>query len=129
MTHADVQRWLDRYIAAWSSYDPKAIGDLFTDDAEYRYQPWADPVVGREAIVADWLGTKDGPGTWTASYDVWTFDGDRASAVGESRYTNPDGSFKTLYYNHFQLRFDGHGKCVEFIEYFMELPEKLRAGR
>ncbi len=60
MTHADVQRWLDRYIAAWSSYDPKAIGDLFTDDAEYRYQPWADPVVGREAIVADWLENKDG---------------------------------------------------------------------
>ena len=51
-----------------------------------------------------------------------------SDAIGESRYTNPDGSFKTLYYNHFQLRFDGRGKCVEFVEYFMELPEKLRTG-
>jgi hypothetical protein len=59
---------------------------------------------------------------------VWAFDGERADAIGESRYTNADGSFKALYYNHFQLRFDGHGKCVEFVEYFMELPEKLRAG-
>ena len=29
MTHDDVQAWLDRYIAAWRSYDPEAIGDLF----------------------------------------------------------------------------------------------------
>ena len=72
---------------------------------------------------------KDEPGTWTAHYDVWAFDGERADAIGESRYTNPDGSFRTLYYNHCALRFDGHGKCVEFIEYFMELPEQLRAGR
>ena len=51
------------------------------------------------------------------------------TAIGETRYTNPDGSFRTLYYNHFALRFDGHGRCVEFVEYYMELPEKLRAGR
>ena len=69
---------------------------------------------------------KDEPGSWAAHYDVWAFDGERASAIGESRYTNPDGSFRTLYHNHFALRFDGHGKCVEFVEYFMELPEKLR---
>ena len=56
-------------------------------------------------------------------------DGDRASAIGESRYTNPDGSFKTLYYNNWTLRFDGHGRCVEFVEYYMKLPERLSEGR
>ena len=129
MTHADVQRWLDRYIAAWSSYDPAAIGDLFSEEAEYRFQPYSDPVVGREAIVKNWLDHRDEPDSWSAHYDVWTFDGERASAIGQSRYTNPDGSLKTLYYNNFLLRFDGHGRCVEFVEYFMELPERLRAGR
>ena len=129
MTHADVQRWLDRYIAAWSSYDEQAIGELFAEDAEYRYHPYDDqPVVGREAIVASWVDDKDEPGSWSAHYDVWAFDGERASAVGESRYTNPDGSFRTLYYNNWLLRFDGHGRCVEFVEYYMELPERLREG-
>ena len=128
MRREDVQIWLDRYIAAWSNYEEKAIGDLFAEEAEYRYQPWADPVVGRAAIVADWLENKDEPGTWAAHYDVWSFDGERADAIGESRYTNPDGSFRTLYYNHFALRFDGHGKCVEFVEYFMELPEQAARG-
>ncbi len=125
MTHDDVQRWLERYVAAWDSYDPEAIGDLFTEDASYRYQPYREPVVGRAAIVADWLEAKDEPGTWAAHYDVWAFDGDRASAIGESRYTNPDGSFRALYYNHWALRFDAHGRCAEFVEYFMELPERL----
>src|SRR3954453_5083630 len=127
MRREDVQVWLERYIAAWSSYDQKSIGDLFSEDCEYRYQPWADPVVGRDAIVADWLSDKDEPGSWSAHYDVWAFDGERASAVGESRYTNPDGSFRTLYYNHYQLRFDGHGGRVGFIAYSMELPERVGA--
>jgi hypothetical protein len=84
---------------------------------------------GRDAIVASWLSEQDEPGSWEAHYDVWTLDGDRASAIGESRYTNPDGSFRTLYYNNWTLRFDGHGRCVEFVEYFMELPERLRTSR
>jgi SnoaL-like protein len=129
MRREDVQVWLDRYIAAWQSYEASAIGELFSEDCEYRYQPWAQPVVGRDAIVKDWLDNKDEPGTWSAHYDAWTLDDDRASAIGESRYTNPDGSLKTLYYNNWLLRFDGRGRCVEFVEYFMELPERLRAGR
>jgi hypothetical protein len=130
MTHNDVQVWLDRYVAAWQSYDPEAIGALFAEEAEYRYHPYdEEPLKGREAIVESWLSTRDEPGTWDAHYDVWTLDGDRASAIGESRYTNPDGSFRALYYNNWLLRFDGHGRCVEFVEYYMELPERLREGR
>ena len=130
MRQEDVQIWLDRYIAAWSSYDEEAIGDLFAEDAEYRYHPWdEDTLHGRAAIVGSWLSERDEPNSWAAHYDVWAFDGERASAIGESRYTNPDGSFRDLYFNHFALRFDGHGKCVEVVEYFMQLPERLRAGR
>jgi hypothetical protein len=129
MTHDDVQLWLDRYVAAWLSYDPDAIGELFSEDVSYRYQPWADPVVGRDAVVADWLANKDEPGSWEAHYDAWAVEDDLASAIGESRYTNPDGSFRALYHNFWALRFDEHKRCVEFVEYFMELPEKLREGR
>jgi hypothetical protein len=43
MNHDDVQGWLDRYGACWLSYDEAAIGELFSEDAEYRYQPWGKP--------------------------------------------------------------------------------------
>ena len=55
MTTDDVQDWLDRYVRAWQTYDPDAIGELFADDARYRYAPWGEPVRGRDAIVASWL--------------------------------------------------------------------------
>jgi len=126
MTRDEVQRWLDDYVAAWRSYDPEAIGDLFAEDAEYRYHPWDEPIGGRDAIVADWLAGRDEPGTYEGHYAPYAVDGDRAVAVGESRYTNPDGTFRTLYHNLWTLRFDGDGRCVDFVEYFMELPERRR---
>ena len=130
MTHNQVQDWLDRYIAAWRSYDPAAIGDLFAAEASYRYHPWDDePVLGREAIVANWLDDRDEPGTWEAWYRPYAVEGDRASVIGESRYTNADGTLRDLHYNHWTVRFDADGRCIEFVEYFMSLPERLHAGR
>jgi hypothetical protein len=123
VTRDDVQRWLDAYVSAWRSLDPAAIGELFNPNATYRYQPYNPPVTGRDAIVADWLEAPDALGTWEAHYEPYAVEGDRAVAIGESRYTNPDGSFRTLYYNLWTLRFDADGRCADFVEYFMELPE------
>ena len=36
LVKAAVAAWLNRYIDAWRSYDPQAIGDLFTEGATYR---------------------------------------------------------------------------------------------
>jgi ketosteroid isomerase-like protein len=128
MSHDDVQQWLDRYVAAWRSYDPAAIADLFAEEATYRYHPWDDPITGREAIVANWLDDRDEPTSWDAWYRPYAVDGERASVVGESRYTNPDGTLRDLYYNHWTLEFDADGRCVDFVEYFMALPKRLKAG-
>jgi SnoaL-like protein len=129
VTRDDVQRWLDGYVAAWRTYDPVAIGELFGADATYRYHPYDEPVTGRDAIVADWLESPDAAGTWAAAYEPYAVEGDRAVAVGESRYLQPDGSFRTLYYNVWTLRFDEDGRCVDFVEYYNELPERLRPDR
>jgi SnoaL-like domain len=126
MTRDEVQRWLDDYVAAWRSYDPEAIGDLFGEDADYRYHPWDEPVTGRDAIVADWLGGRDEAGTYEGKYTPYAVDGDRSVAIGESRYTKPDGSLRAMFYNLWTLRFDDDGRCIDFVEYFMELPESRR---
>lgn len=125
MTHDDVQRWLDRYIAAWRSYDANAIGDLFATNATYRYHPWDEEALeGRDAIVAAWLEDPDDPARWSAWYKPFAVEGDRAVAIGESRYTNPDGSLRDLYFNTWLVRFDADGRCTEFVEYFAALPNE-----
>jgi ketosteroid isomerase-like protein len=117
MTTEHVQAWLDAYVEAWTSYDTKAIGDLFSPDATYAYHPYDEPKRGRDAIVADWLGEPDEPGSWEAHYSPMLIDGDRAIATGETTYR--DGR---RFSNLFQLRFEGGGRCAEFVEWFMEHP-------
>ena len=85
------QGWLDRYVDAWKSYDPLQIGDLFAENATYRYHPQDEPVTGRDAIVADWLDEKDEPGTYDAKYEPLAIDGDVHVAQGWSRYFDAEG--------------------------------------
>ena len=122
MTRDDVQRWLDAYVEAWRTYDPAAIGDLFSVDVRYRYQPYLEPIVGRDALVADWVEDPDE----AARYEPYAVDGDRAVAVGESRYFEGDGSLRTIFHNCWLLRFDADGRCAEFVEFWREVPEELR---
>ena len=117
MTAADVQGWLDAYVAAWRSYDRDAIAELFSADASYAYHPYDEPLRGRDAIVANWLDEPDDPGSWEASYSPLMLDGDRAVATGESRYA--DGE---VFSNLWVLRFDDDGRCSEFVEWFMLQP-------
>ena len=88
MTRDDVQRWLDRYIAAWAADDTEAIGDLFTTDARYRFHPSDAGFVGRDAIVRSWLqpdgdaSTRDEPGTWDAHYEPFVVGGEPGGGGG-----------------------------------------------
>lgn len=119
LTHAQFQDWLDRYVAAWKSYDPQQIGDLFAENAEYRYHPMDEPVTGREAIVADWLGGRDDPGTYDAKYQPLAIDGQNHVARGWSRYLNPDGTTRDEYWNVYLVTFDADGRATSFTEWWI----------
>ena len=119
--HQSVTRWLQDYLSAWKSYDPDAIRALFSQDAGYRYNPYDEPVRGREAIVANWLEYRDEPNTYTAEYKPIAVDGDTAVANGQTCYYESDGkTLKKQYDNIFVLRFDSDGRCSDFCEWFMQ---------
>ncbi len=50
----DVQRFLDHYQQAWQSGNAELAASLFTRDARYYQEPFAEPIVGREAIHDYW---------------------------------------------------------------------------
>jgi ketosteroid isomerase-like protein len=123
MRAEDVNGWLQRYVAAWQSYDRAEIGDLFSEDARYRYHPYDDPVVGRDAIVESWLEEDrlDEPGSFDARYECYAVDADRAVATGASTYFEDEADAR-VYDNVYLLRFDEDGRCSEFTEWFMQRP-------
>jgi hypothetical protein len=94
------KQWLDRYVDAWRLNDPAAVGDLFSAEARYAYDPFDEALVGRTAIVASWLTEPDVPGTWEADYE------DRTAVDRE-------------FANVFVCRFDAEGRCREFTEWYM----------
>ena len=112
--------WLDRYVAAWRSYDPTEIGDLFSEDATYSYRAGTLVVNGRAAIVASWLEDRDEPGSWDAHYDPLAIDDHVHVAVGWSHYIRPDRALREEYRNIFVCRFDAGGRCSEFTEWWMD---------
>src|SRR6187455_3143646 len=129
MDRQGAQDWLDRYVAAWRSYDRDDVASLFSADVEYRYHPYDEPVVGRDAVVDSWLGegasnaasTRDAPGTYDAQYTPVAVDGDVVVATGQSRYREvPNGPVVKTYENCFVVRFDDAGRCREFTEYYVK---------
>ena len=120
MDHATFKDWLDRYVDAWRLNDPLAIGDLFSADVRYAYDPFEEAVVGRAALVASWLTDPDEDGSWTADYEVLAIDGDIYVAHGRTQYLTDDRSaVDREFANVFVCRFDDEGRCREFTEWYM----------
>ena len=123
MEKADIARWLADYVEAWKSYDRDRIVALFADTARYRYHPHDEPIIGSQTIADSWFDEPDEPGSYDAAYEPIAVDGETAVATGSSTYTNPDGSIREIYDNCFVIRFDGAGRCTEFVEFFIKRPE------
>jgi ketosteroid isomerase-like protein len=131
MDTTQIDRWLHDYVEAWKTYDADQIARLFADDVEYRYHPYDDPLVGRDAVVSSWLGesdaegasSRDAPGTYEAEYKAVAVDGDVAVATGVSTYYDaPGGSVEHVFHNCFVMRFDSDVRCTQFTEWFIERP-------
>lgn len=126
MNSSDVRDWLDGYVEAWARNDPELVAALFTEDAIYRFRPYGGEgrvAAGVDEIVKSWVDDDEDPSQWEASYEPYAVEGDRAVAVGTSRYFDAGETGDEVYHNCFLLRFQD-GRCAEFTEYWMlEPPE------
>lgn len=136
MDRESAQAWLEAYVTAWKAYDPAGIAALFADDVVYRYYPNSDPVAGVDAVVATWMGqsnagqasTVDPPDTYDAVYSPVAIDGDVVVATGTTTYREtPDGPVTQVFDNCFVMRFDDHGRCSDFVEYYHRRPAEASA--
>ena len=116
MDEPTVAAWVERYVQAWETNDPAAIGDLFAEDALYYPTPDREPWRGRDGIVASWLERKDEPGTWDFRFQVLAVATDLAFVRGWTRYVEPPSEFSNLWV----IQLDAAGRCVEFTEWWME---------
>ena len=118
-----VQAWLDRYVAAWRSYDRNEIEALFTRDTVYYPEPYSEALRGPAAVADAWLGSRDPDGSWRADYRAIGGAGDTGIGMGTSSYLRRDGAIDRVYHNVFVLTFDDDGRCREYREWYMLQPK------
>ena len=95
------------YLKAWASDAPEDIAALFTENARYFTEPYAEPWTGRDAIVSEWIAHGDSGTEWSFEYDVTAQCDDTAIVRGVTRYAaeSPDQPAKT-YHNLWIVRLD-----------------------
>jgi hypothetical protein len=113
---ARFEDWLERYRRAWIERNAAAAGELFTEDAIYREQPFHPPFVGREAIQTYWTTVTAAQSEIEMRYGPLIV-GDRRLAVEWWVNLRNGGAPITLVGEFFLLFTDG-GQCRELREYW-----------
>lgn len=115
MEHADLARWIDGYERAWRSAGTESLTRLFTARASYRNAPFADPVIGLEAIAEFWEAERDGPDEqFTLQWEPVAAEGEVGVARVEVAYGGPP---RRLYRDLWIITLEADGRCRAFEEW------------
>ena len=114
MTNA--QRWLDGYIRAWESKDPSILREIFTDDAEYCFQPDdPEPLRGIDAIERMWREGSE-PAEPRHALRVLIEDDRVGIITGTISYPGHES-----YSNLWEVHFAEDGRAQRFVEWYMPM--------
>ena len=124
---ADIDRWLERYQAAWHTDDRQEIAALFTDDVRYLTAPYRPALEGIDAVVDFWLEQQESSIPWTFDPDVIAREGDLYVVRAVTRY--PEGTQGAQgpeeFHNLWLVTLAGDGRAREFIEYWVLAEERV----
>ena len=114
--HAHFASWLERYRRAWVGRNAADAGELFTEDAIYREQPFQAPFVGREAIERYWASVTATQSEIEMRYGPLIVADGRVAVEWWVNLRNT-GAPITLA-GEFFLLFTDRGQCCELREYW-----------
>ena len=110
-----VTAWIDGYRRAWESNEPGDIRALFTEDAEYRTEPYSEPWSGLDDIVDGWLEAADEPGETTFDWAPLVETDEVAIVQATTVYAGGP-----TYSNLWVIRLARDGRATEFTEWWMD---------
>jgi uncharacterized protein (TIGR02246 family) len=109
----DIDAWIGQYQNAWRTDEPQDVGDLFAEDAVYLTAPDADPISGRDAIVAWWRAEEEPS---VPDFTWWPVIVTNDTAIVQGRTAYPDAK---TYLNLWIISFDNDGRATSFTEWWM----------
>jgi hypothetical protein len=115
MDRSAVEKWVADYERAWRTPGTGLLAGLFVPEASYLPSPWAQPLVGLDAIATFWEAERVGPDeVFTMTAEVVAVDGETAVVRVTVGYGAPvTSSWRDLWV----LRFAQDCRCAWFEEW------------
>jgi SnoaL-like domain len=114
LDRAAVETWIAGYERVWRTPGTDRLGELFTDDIEYRASPWAPAVSGLDALAQFWDSERvsaDEP--FEMRSDIVAVEGNTAVVRVSVDYTATGNRWRDLWV----LEFADDGRCRDFEEW------------
>ena len=112
--------WIEGYERAWRTAGTASLARLFASDVVYLHSPYADPVVGLDALAQDWEAERDSHDevftmtTQVVAVDATATDGPTGVARVFVRYGDP---VRQEYQDLWVVVFDSDGQARRFEEW------------
>lgn len=118
-------RWLTHYSQASQENDAQASAELFAQDARYYESPFAEPLIGREAIYRYWRQGAETLTDKTSAHEIWAVRENRGIARWQSHFVNNRSGQRAALDCIFLVEFDEDGLCSVFREWWhLQVPDR-----
>ena len=118
LTPGDAQDILETYKRAWERRDPDLVMTIFTDEAEYREDPFEEPFKGANAIRAYWNEAVAGQAHVEFDAERIWVAGDTILASWHCAFTRRANSERVRLRGFMTLEVDGSRKVWRFREWW-----------
>jgi hypothetical protein len=118
LTFDTFDRWLNDYGRASAENNPQASAALFAEDASYYETPFAEPIVGREAIYQYWRKGAQRLTDKSSSYEILAAKDNLGIARWQAEFTVIESGKRLALDCLFLVEFDDNDKCSIFREWW-----------
>ncbi|MBK9006895.1 MAG: nuclear transport factor 2 family protein [Anaerolineae bacterium] len=118
LTHAHFQQWMETYGRASAEDDPFTSANLFAKDAAYYETPFAEPMIGRDAIFDYWNKGAQNLRDKESTFEILSVNGHSGMARWQSQFTVIESGKRLALDCVFIVEFDDDGLCQTFREWW-----------
>lgn len=118
LTYKHFTAWMAEYSRASAENDPRASTNLFAQNAAYYETPFAEPMVGREAIFEYWNKGVQTLKDKESSFEILAMNNNIGIARWQSEFTVIESDEHLALDCLFVVEFDEEGLCKTFREWW-----------
>jgi hypothetical protein len=123
MTPNAFASWLDSYGRAWTSRDPQAAADLFTEGGTYQVMPFVEPMRGKQAILDYWTHVTQTEENIQFGYEILSVTPEQGIARWWASFVIVPPGLQTKLDGIFLISLGENGRCHSLREWWHKLQD------